>query len=548
TWNNKFIENKQQQQQEKEKVLLKFMSKNNQHENKFQMLKCKNCVTSSSSNQVAHKNDQVYNDYENMDQQQEILKANNFSKLRNNSTVQNFEPNLVDQQQTANTPNKASCIIDRLNFLYLNENLADVYFFVGKQNDQIERIPAHKLVLSIGSPVFMAMFYGTGSQMQSNKEIEIPDADPISFKNMLKYLYTDELHIEPDSVMNTLYISKKYAIEALERECVDFLKNNLRPENAFMLLEQALLFDESKLAESCLTLIDRNSVDSFSSECFLDIDRKTLILILKRDSLGIREFKLFYYVLKWAQHQCVKQNLLPVDKKNQKVVLGDAINLIRFSLMTKEEFAIAMNDENSRIIDDKSIVDLFINLTLTNSENSYSYVPKILSFNDTPRNCLGGKEQIINRFSQIESRWGYSGTSDRVRFSVNQKIYVLGFGLYGSIYGKCEYQAIIQLIHFDSCKTCAQNSTNFFCDGTKSTFAVYFKEPVQILADTDYIASATLKGPDSYYGTKGLRNITHEVSTGIKLTFNFQYASGNNNGTSVEDGQIPEIIFLYSCS
>ena len=55
-----------------------------------------------------------------------------------------------------------------------------------------------------------------------------------------------------------------------------------------------------------------------------------------------------------------------------------------------------------------------------------------------------------------------------------------------------------------------------------------------------------IKGPDSFYGTKGQRTVTHESQLNGKVTFSFQYASGNNNGTSVEDGQIPEIVFLYS--
>lgn len=121
---------------------------------------------------------------------------------------------------------------------------------------------------------------------------------------------------------------------------------------------------------------------------------------------------------------------------------------------------------------------------------------------------------------------------------------MIGFGLYGSIYGKCEYQSVIQLIHFDSCTICAHNATTFTCDGTNTTFRVLFKEPIEISPDNDYIALATLKGPDSFYGTKGLRKVCHD--SGGKVTFQFQYASGNNNGTSVEDGQIPEILFLYS--
>jgi BTB/POZ domain-containing protein 1/2 len=51
------------------------------------------------------------------------------------------------------------------------------------------------------------------------------------------------------------------------------------------------------------------------------------------------------------------------------------------------------------------------------------------------------------------------------------------------------------------------------------------------------------QGPDSHYGTKGLRKVTLDCPSGGKVTFQFSYAAGNNNGTSVEDGQIPEIIF-----
>lgn len=41
--------------------------------------------------------------------------------------------------------------------------------------------------------------------------------------------------------MTTLYTAKKYAVPALEAHCVEFLKKNLRADNAFMLLTQARL-------------------------------------------------------------------------------------------------------------------------------------------------------------------------------------------------------------------------------------------------------------------------------------------------------------------
>jgi len=36
--------------------------------------------------------------------------------------------------------------------------------------------------------------------------------------------------------------------------------------------------------------------------------------------------------------------------------------------------------------------------------------------------------------------------------------------------------------------------------------------------------------------------VAHDTSSG-KVSFQFTYATGTNNGTSVEDGQIPEILF-----
>lgn len=41
--------------------------------------------------------------------------------------------------------------------------------------------------------------------------------------------------------MTTLYTAKKYAVPALEAHCVEFLKKNLRADNAFMLLTQVRL-------------------------------------------------------------------------------------------------------------------------------------------------------------------------------------------------------------------------------------------------------------------------------------------------------------------
>jgi len=257
-----------------------------------------------------------------------------------------------------------------------------------------------------------------------------------------------------------------------------------------------------------------------------------LSAVLDRDSLRIKEAKLFGAVLKWSEAECVRQTLQS-SAENKRAVLGRVLGQIRFPLMTVEEFAQGV--AQSGILTDRECVSLFLHFTVN---------PKPpVGFLDVPRCSMTGKEQTVGRYQQIESRWGYSGMSDKIRFITDRRIYVVGFGLYGSIHGPCEYQVTIQIIHTGSERLLGSNEVSFTSDGSNSTFRVMFKEPIEITSNANYTASATLKGLDSYYGTKGMRKVNVECPGGQKVNFQFSYVAGNNNGTSVEDGQIPEIIF-----
>lgn len=176
-------------------------------------------------------------------------------------------------------------------------------------------ISAHKFILSIGSAVFDALF--NGHLATTDSIIEIPDVEPAAFSALLRFLYTDEVKIGPETVMTTLYTAKKYAVPALERACVEFLKHDLSPDNAFMLLTQARLFDEPQLAALCLEMIDKNTTEALAADGFTDIDLDTLCVVLERDTLGIRECKLFAAVCRWAEAECQRQSLAPAVSENQ---------------------------------------------------------------------------------------------------------------------------------------------------------------------------------------------------------------------------------------
>ncbi|XP_011166728.2 BTB/POZ domain-containing protein 1 [Solenopsis invicta] len=439
-----------------------------------------------------------------------------------NSTMQNQPVVMYNWQGTKAT------MRERIVFLFNNEILSDVTFLVGRGAQQ-QRIPAHKLVLSSGSAVFDAMFNGTLATASS--EIEVPDVEPAAFLAVLLFLYTDEIQIDPETVMTTLYTAKKYAVAALEKHCVDFLKNNLTSDNAFLLLTQARLFDEPQLASVCLDTIDRFTTEAFNADGFTDIDIDTLMIVLERDTLRVRESKLFQAVLRWSEAECVRQQL-PVTPENQRLVLGNALSLVRFPLMSKEEFTVG--PALSGLLSYSEVLSLFSYFILNPKPS--------VGFQTMPRCSMTGKEQTVCRFQHVKSKWGYFGTSDRIRFSVDRRIFLIGYGVYGSTQDPAIYEVTVELIHTASGKVIATNATSFSCDGSKYTYRLMFKELAEILPNTIYTASATFKGPCSYYGTKGMKTVLMDSDSG-KVKFNFSSELGDNNGTSTDEGQIPELIF-----
>ncbi len=76
---------------------------------------------------------------------------------------------------------------------------------------------------------------------------------------------------------------------------------------------------------------------------------------------------------------------------------------------------------------------------------------------------------------------------------MDRRIFVVGVGLYGSIHGPSDYTALIQLLHTGSGRLLGSNEVAFQSDGSTNTFKVMFKEAIEILPNTNYTASATLK-------------------------------------------------------
>nr|CAB3503427.1 unnamed protein product [Digitaria exilis] len=153
----------------------------------------------------------------------------------------------------------------------------DVTFVVEKTAE----IHAHKLVLSMRSPVFRALFHGSMKE-RFTRSVTIDDMAASTFRAMLRFIYTDELPIKPKGVTSQEECRSKH----LARRRVAMARDLLVAADRYG-LERLRLMCENILSESLdattvmatLTLVDgryscrqlEDSCIAFMASTFADV-------------------------------------------------------------------------------------------------------------------------------------------------------------------------------------------------------------------------------------------------------------------------------------
>lgn len=237
-----------------------------------------------------------------------------------------------------------------------NELLSDVKFVVRASSGEPERvISAHKFVLSISSPVFLAMFHG--ELTETSNLIHLPDCDYDSLLEFLRFLYTDELKLSGNNVMQVLYLAKKYMVPSLVDKCTEYLRNGLDPVNVLCVLPHAQRFEEAALVERCWEVIEKKTEEIVKLEEFAELDKNLVESIVKREALCVKEVELFKAVDRWVARESDRQGVQFASGNVKRRLLGEEIvQSIRFPLMSQKEFMSVVPDSN--ILTTEEIINL----------------------------------------------------------------------------------------------------------------------------------------------------------------------------------------------
>ena len=207
---------------------------------------------------------------------------------------------VVDWQTTKGT------VRDRTTYLFNNSLLSDIEFVVKDSAEKTVRVPAHKLVLAISSPVFEAMFYG--ELAETRRKITLPDTELPYLLEFLRFLYCDKPKLTTDNAFGVLYLAQKYIVPPLADKCWKFIDKN-----------------------PCACLESDNAVFTSNGEI--------LTCVVKRDTLQInKELELFEAMKHWAEKRCRAEGLEPSSQAVRKA-LGDVMNLVRWPAISLRDFA-----------------------------------------------------------------------------------------------------------------------------------------------------------------------------------------------------------------
>ncbi|XP_073976386.1 MYC binding protein highwire isoform X3 [Rhodnius prolixus] len=151
----------------------------------------------------------------------------------------------------------------------------------------------------------------------------------------------------------------------------------------------------------------------------------------------------------------------------------------------------------------------------------------------------------VGRFECHGGGWGYSGHSiEAIRFMADTDILMGGFGLFG---GRGEYTGKIKLFDIgteggeqesDGELLAETEEIPYEC-GPRQKYPMLFEEPMPLIANRWYVAWARVSGPSSDCGSSGQGMVTTED----QVVFYFKSSKKSNNGTDVNAGQIPQLLY-----
>ncbi|RUS86421.1 hypothetical protein EGW08_005799, partial [Elysia chlorotica] len=165
---------------------------------------------------------------------------------------------------------KGSRIAEAVASSFDNPENSDIKFVV--ENKEIH---VHKAILKLRCEHFQSMFHTCWDEA-SKESIEITQYSYKVYRAFLKFLYTDDVDLDPEDAIGLLDLSNAYCEDILKLKCEAIIRQGISVENVAMLYAAAIKFGAKQLEEFCFRFALNHMTAVTQTEALHELDDQVL--------------------------------------------------------------------------------------------------------------------------------------------------------------------------------------------------------------------------------------------------------------------------------
>lgn len=415
--------------------------------------------------------------------------------------------------------------------MYLDCETADVHFICAGSDGETERVPAHKLLLSVASEGFKALFDAAET---GQTEFKLEETSVVAFKEFLQFFYMPKVKLTIENISAVMELAKNYGNEDFLFLCCLFLEHRMTTDKIIWGYGLALRFGRTKMKEYCEKKISESAGEVFKSKSFLDCERDVLEQILQFNALKCDEFHVLTGCLAWAKASAERKGLESPSTPVLREELGNLLYQIRFRSMTMANFSSIVGSYAGFFT--AAELEQIIQMIASKDFTSDKFDNKFRGSNGKLNNGSSGDKaskvvtappaDVIecNRFHGYATSRYYVRPLEKTRFLTNKTVELTGFdcGLVMSITqsGKTSLPAKVTII--EGPKEESPTPTTLFMSeailSSETEAHVTLTEPITIQKDCKYEIQLEQNTTKDHFNQIVLKKEC-EMKDGIKIRF-----------------------------